>query len=655
MDANEYRLGYRADLEGLRAIAVLLVVAAHAGVPWLRGGFVGVDVFFVLSGFLITGLLLRELTKDGSVRFGEFYVRRLRRLLPGLLAMVLVVSAAAALLLAPGNQQKQAIAAGSAVFWLSNIHFAFARLDYFSSGAEGNLFLHTWSLGVEEQFYLLWPALIVWLGCGTSGLRRLKIAMGVLVVASVAACVVSTHTAPRLAFYMMPLRAWQFAAGALVWLYLAGSVGVQSEGSGSIRRWRVVGWCGLAAILTSALEFTPDMPYPGGRALVPTLGAAAVIAVGMRNAGGVSRLLGWAPFQALGRVSYAWYLWHWPVLLLGKALYPSDSPVLRVVAVAISLALAVASYRLVEAPTRHRRIWLLRPRMTVVAALAVMGLASILCLRWYNHASDLERSPEYRRLANAHADAPVIYGMGCDEWYASDALRICSFGQADARHTAVLLGDSVAGQWFSAVASAYDKPNWRLLVITKSACPMVDEPIFYERIGRTYEACSTWRNRAVRYLGELKPDAIIVGSVSTYAFTRRQWTEGTARILAPLAAAAAHVYVLRSTPVLPFDGPDCLAAHQGRPSWLAALGTCSSPAANGSNDAVYGWLKEAGKRYSNVSTIDLNDHVCPSSVCQAERNGLVVFRDAQHMTATFAGSLSQVLASQLWQPALAGN
>lgn len=651
MDANEYRLGYRADLEGLRAVAILLVVAAHAGVPWLAGGFVGVDVFFVLSGFLITGLLLRELTKHGSIDFTEFYVRRLRRLLPGLLAMVLIVSVLAALLLAPGDQQKQATAGASAAFWLSNVHFAFAKLDYFSSGAEANLFLHTWSLGVEEQFYLLWPALLVWLwGRSAKGeaarLRRLKMGMGAILVASLVACLWLTHTAPRLAFYMMPLRAWQFAAGALAWLYFAAPVGARSEAGGHDRGWRIVGWFGLVAILGAALVLTPQAPYPGAWAMVPTVGAAALIAAGIRGVG-VSRQLSWPPLQALGRVSYAWYLWHWPMLLLGRALCASDTPGVRAMAVVASLVLAMLSYALVETPTRHRRLWLVRPRMTVVMALATMAFASVLCLRWYNHASDMQRSPQYLRLARAHADAPIIYGMGCDEWYASDALRVCRFGRTDARHTAVLLGDSVAGQWFSAVAGAYDRPDWRLLVITKSACPMVDEPIFYERIGRMYEECSAWRKRAIRYLAELKPDAVILGSVFTYAFTSRQWTEGTARILAPLAAASAHVYVLRSTPVLPFDGPDCLAAHQGRPPWLAGLETCSSPAANSANDAVYGWLVDASKPYPNVSMIDLNDRVCPAGVCDAQRGGLIVFRDSQHMTATFVRSLSQALTDQL--------
>lgn len=655
MQAHDYRLGYRGDLEGLRAVSILLVVAAHAGVPWLAGGFVGVDVFFVLSGYLITGLLLRELTERGSVRFGEFYVRRLRRLLPGLLAMVTVVCLMAAALLAPGDQHEQATAAASAVFWMSNFHFALAQLDYFSSGADSNLFLHTWSLGVEEQFYLLWPALLAWLwGRRTDewamGPRRLKIGMAAIFLASLAACVGLTWAQPRLAFYMMPLRAWQFAAGAMAWLYFGTPGGAVRQA-----RWSgAAGWFGLIAILSAALWLTPHVAYPGGWAMLPTVGAVAVIAAGTREAG-VSHVLAWRPLQALGRVSYAWYLWHWPMLLLARALYESDSAAIRAGTVIVSLGLATISYRWVETPTRHRQAWLARPRMTIVVSLAFMAFASLLCLRWYNHASDLERSPLYRRLAAAHADAPIIYGMGCDQWYSSDELQICGFGSQNAGHTAVLLGDSVAGQWFPAVARAFDRPNWRLLVITKSACPMVDEPIFYERIGRTYTECSTWRNRAVQYLAVLKPEAVVMSSVATYAYSSRQWIEGTRRILSVLSPASGHVYVLRSTPNLPFNGPDCLAAHAGRPRWLASLSSCSAGADDATNSAVFTWIKQATGSFANVSIVDLNGTICPAGVCQAELNGFVVFRDAQHMTGSFASSLAAPLAVQLQQPGLAEN
>lgn len=652
MRGHEYRLGYRADLEGLRAVAILLVVAVHAGVPWLRGGFVGVDVFFVLSGFLITGLLVQEVSDTGRLRFAEFYVRRLRRLLPALLVMLLVVGTLAELLLAPAEQRDQSSAAAMAALWLSNIHFAFARLDYFAPGTETNLFLHTWSLGVEEQFYLIWPALLVWLlgRDGARGMARLKIGMAVVAVTSLASCVLLTYKAPQLAFYMMPMRAWQFAAGALVWLCCKGPAAM-TDMSWRVRHaaaLRVGGWLGLALVAAAAAWFSADIPYPGAYALLPTLGAVGIIAAGsvVASPGGVSRWLAWGPLQWLGGISYSWYLWHWPILLLGRALAGSDAPTYRVCWVLLSLLLAWISCRFVETPIRNRREWLLRPRMAVFGALALMLVANILCVRWYNQVVERMQSPVMQRYVAAHFDAPAIYGMDCDDWYHSDRVRICAFGPADAVHTAVLMGDSHAGQWFPAVAKAFDRPGWRLLVLTKSSCPMVDEPFFYARIGREYTVCAAWREKALKQVAAIKPDVVLLGSAE-YGFTKAQWIDGAGKVFGMLSGAVGHVYILRDTPTLPFDGPDCLAEHAGRPSWLGLQHACSAQAANPSAYQVYQWLGQAAASYANVSMLDLNPLICPGGTCSAERRGMVVFRDSQHLTGSFAASLGAVLAQKL--------
>lgn len=652
MKGHDYRLGYRADLEGLRAVAILLVVAVHAGVPWLRGGFVGVDVFFVLSGFLITGLLVQEVSGTGRLRFAEFYVRRLRRLLPALLVMLLVVGMLASLLLAPAEQRGQSSAAAMAALWLSNIHFAFARLDYFAPGTETNLFLHTWSLGVEEQFYLIWPALLVWLlgRDGERGVARLKIGMFVVAAVSLGASVWLTYKAPQLAFYMMPLRAWQFAAGALVWLYFKVPAATAREPWQTRHsEWlRTIGWLGLALIALAGVLFSADIPYPGGYALVPTLGAVGVVAAGCAvvQPVGVSRLLSWRPLQWIGGISYSWYLWHWPILLLGRAVTGSDAPLYRVAWVLLSLLLAWLSCRFIESPIRNRRQWLARPRMAIFGALALMLVANSLCVRWYNRADDQMQSPAMQRYAMAHGDAPAIYGMGCDDWYYSDRVHACAFGPANAAHTAVLMGDSHAGQWFPAVAKAFDRPGWRLLVLTKSSCPMVDEPFFYERIGREYTVCSAWRTHALAQVARIRPEVVLLGTAE-YGFTQTQWINGTTNVLGVLSPVAGHIYILRDTPHLPFDGPDCLAEHAGRPAWFGLQHACSAPAANGYATRVYAWLKQAASHFDNVSMLDMNGLVCPDGTCSAERQGMVVFRDSQHMTGSFAASLGPALAAKL--------
>lgn len=646
-------------------MAILAVVAAHAGVPWLTGGFIGVDVFFVLSGYLITGLLVQEHRASGRIDFAAFYARRFRRLLPALLVMLAVTCVLGRALLSPDAQPDQAIAAAASAAWLSNFHFAFSDLGYFSSGAETNLFLHTWSLGVEEQFYLVWPALLM-LAMGqrmaaSNDARRLQTAMLLVLGASLLACVYLTPRSPLVAFYLMPTRAWQFALGALVFLWLGGLETREGANSGadpaktapsgdsarpSLRRW--VGWLGVALIVAAAAGFDTHMPYPGFRAVIPSMGAALVLIAGARpHAGGIGAVLSLRPMQAIGRVSYGWYLWHWPVFLLGAEISGLHSWMHRLGWGSVSFVLASISYRIVETPIRHSSWMKASPRAVLLGAVSLMICANMLAIRWFNDAGDRMASPERSRYQLARFDAPAIYAMGCDDWYQSTEVRICAFGPDDAAHTAVAIGDSVGLQWFPAFAEAFNRPGWRLLVLTKSSCPMVDEPIFYARIARQYTECERWRKEALERVATLKPDVVILGSTFTYDFTPAQWIDGTARVLSTLSAAVGHIHVLRPTPVLPFDGPTCLAPRSALYTALAGDDRCTSEASNPRSDAVFRWLQTATTRVPNASMLDMTDAVCPAGVCSAERDGMIVFRDTRHLTATFAKSLGPIVARRI--------
>jgi len=639
-----YKLGFRGDIEGLRAVAVLLVIAAHAGVPWLTGGFVGVDVFFVLSGFLITGLLNRELAERGRIDFGAFYIRRLRRLMPALLLMVVVVSVLAFRLLAPWDQVGQAGAAAMASVWLSNIHFALAKLDYFAPGAESNLFLHTWSLGVEEQFYLLWPALLVgtWLLAKREdrSFKRLgAVALLVVVCASLVTELVLTKHYPQWAFYMMPMRAWQFAAGGLIWALPVSA----DSGTSSVRRLLTgcMGWIGLTLIVGTALWLNRAVPYPGWRAVIPTLGAVLVIYAGMQRDVLSARFLAWAPLQRIGRISYSWYLWHWPVLLLGGfALDWSGAPLLALEVLA-SFVLAVLTYRYVESPLRHRSGWLTHRRVALLVSLGLMVAMNLAAIRWHNQATASAASPEVTRYAKAYKDTPVIYKMGCDDWYRSAAVRLCAFGPKDAEHTAVLMGDSIAAQWSPAMQRAFQRPGWRLLVVTKSSCPMVDEPFFYERIRREYTECAQWRTAALNEIAALKPDLLLLSAASSYEFTESQWVNGTAKVLDATTDSARRIIVLRATPNLVFDGPSCLATHIGKAA------ACSAAYRDARGDQVFAWQRQAAGHFGNASAEDFDDLICPRGTCRAELGGQIVFRDSQHITASFAESLGDAMTARL--------
>jgi hypothetical protein len=287
----------------------------------------------------------------------------------------------------------------------------------------------------------------------------------------------------------------------------------------------------------------------------------------------------------------------------------------------------------------------------MLCALALMVVANVLAIRWHNAAMDRMAQPEQMRYQAVRYEAPIIYGMGCDDWYQSADVHACAFGQENARHTAVAIGDSVALQWFPAFSDLFNKPGWRLLVFTKSSCPMVDEALFYARIGREYTECTKWRREALRQVAVLKPDIVILGSTFTYDFTQNQWIDGTDRVLKTINEAAGHVFIMRSTPVLPFDGPSCLAPRSELYKAISSKSECVAAAHDLRSDNVYEWLNTAASRFKNVSLVDMISAVCPNGQCRAELNGNIVFRDSQHLTVTFVKSLSDELRARMSQSA----
>lgn len=648
--------GYRPDIEGLRAIAILLVVAAHAGVPGLQGGFIGVDIFFVVSGYLITGLLVGERERAGHIDLARFYARRFRRLLPALLLMLTVTALACYLILPASDQRDQAVAGAAAALWLSNMHFAFSNVDYFGASAETNLYLHTWSLGVEEQFYLVWPALIGLLLVSRSkpmdsSTRRLVRGMVVVGMASLVACVWFTAHAAHLAFYLMPTRAWQFAAGALVLLLAKRSKTpapiAQTTPLASIaRNWS--GVSGLALIACTLWVVDATTPYPGAWAILPTLGTVLLITAGCTDQSNlVTAWLSKRPMQAIGHVSYSWYLWHWPILVLGQIVFPAHGLSQRLALVGLSLLLAVASYRWIEAPVRRNDRIVRRPSLMIAGSLVVMALAVAGCTHWMG-TTDSQLSATTPDGKSPHRiETPIIYSMGCDDWYSSADLKPCEFGNPEATQTAVVIGDSIGLQWFPALERIFKNPDWRLVVLTKSSCPMVDRPIYYPRIGREYTECALWRERALNYIAKLNPEMVVMGSSHTAAYTGTEWVQGTQSVLARLAPHAKKIAILRSTPALPFSGPTCLGSKTIARSLMASEDICSSPSGDPQSERVAGWITEAALPWPNVHMINMNDLVCPDGICHAELSGLLVFRDTQHLNALFAATLAGPLAQRL--------
>ena len=373
---------FRPDIEGLRGIAVLLVVLYHAGTLsnsslQIPGGFIGVDLFFVISGFLITGLLIRERERTGKVSFSRFYARRVRRILPAA-AVVLVVTLVIAYQLVALSSRAAVMEDGAAsAVSIANIRFAMTT-DYFNpTNNSFSPFLHFWSLGVEEQFYFIWPALLALVAWRRPRLGA-AVALTAVVIVSFAASVIVTQSSPATAFYMLPTRAWQLAAGGL----LALGVGSLARTPQVIRvavgqALSIAGWVALAALVWVALTLdSKTVPYPGTAALLPTLAGVVLIAAGAEQAGpgAVLRLM---PIRFLGKISYSLYLWHWPILILGglylggpldQALTPQQALILA----GFSIPVATVSWGLIEEPFRRGQIPLPRPSRVVAAGVAVM-------------------------------------------------------------------------------------------------------------------------------------------------------------------------------------------------------------------------------------------------------------------------------------------
>jgi peptidoglycan/LPS O-acetylase OafA/YrhL len=371
-------LGFRPDVEGLRAVAVLLVVLCHAGVPWLRGGFVGVDVFFVISGYLITGLLLREHERRGRISIAGFYARRVRRILPAaMLVIVVTLLIAHAWVNAFSYDGQYLDEAKWAAMFVANLHYGLLQTNYFAaSNLTASPFLHFWSLAVEEQFYVVWPTLVII--AGFLARRWLRPTVFVLAVgATVASYLYSVHLVDSnliWAYYSPLSRAWELGAGAI-------AATVARPTALLPRRLGVVlAWAGLGAIAYAAVAFSASTSFPGIAALWPVLGALGVI-VGGSTGLGAGWLLNLPPVRAIGRVSYGWYLLHYPPMILWTGISPPGSlqdvsglPVHERLLIAfVTLCIAFVMYYVLERPIRRSRFLARRPLFSITMGLTLVG------------------------------------------------------------------------------------------------------------------------------------------------------------------------------------------------------------------------------------------------------------------------------------------
>ena len=658
---------FRPDIQGMRAVAVLSVVLYHAGVPLLNGGYAGVDIFFVISGFLITGLLFRELDTTGRVAVAHFYSRRFRRLLPPAFLVILVTLLFGRSVLA----HDQVLSLTSDAFWAAvygiNYHLALEGVTY-QSAADPSALQHFWSLAVEEQFYLIWPTVLLIVGFAVARQWRRPVVATLLSLVFVVSLFVSirvTDTNVPMAYFSLQTRAWELAAGGL----LALSVPLVARLPDNALRW--LGWGGLAAIVATLFLYTDATPFPSYTALLPVLGAVAIIAGGTRLVPGSveTRLLDRRPVQYIGRSSYAWYLWHWPMLVLlpvwlGRELVLWE----RLEVVFIAYWFAVLTYILENAAARsawnHRR-WLLAGAAGSVLIIAATSLVTVLMPslqgRGAATAATLLRSPDPTGVDRAIARSLQITAVpanltptlakaskdypwepsGCHAGLAQVVPHDCVFGDPKGSKTAVLIGDSHADQWLNALSTDAAANGWKLISMTKAACPVADLLVWNNDLKRPYTECQTFKAAAWPQIKAIKPDLIIASqadAVGASTFKPNTWAASTVQQLRALSGPKTRLVYLGDTPYMPADANRCVERH------LDDVRACIYPINENAQWTDFYRTMRTAITTDRIGYVDTHAFFCNRYVCPAVVENMLTHRDQGHATRTYANWLAPMLA-----------
>lgn len=634
----------------MRAVAVVLVVLFHAEIPGFGGGYVGVDVFFVISGFLISTHLLESLRTNGRIGFASFYARRARRLLPAAFVVIVATVLAARLLVSPiqfGYVVKDAMAAA---FYMPNLWFAYNATDYLAEKTP-SLFLHYWSLGVEEQFYLLWPVLLAILFRFFKARWTIAIAMSAIIVGSFAICQYSTTHAQPDAFFLLPARVWEFGLGALVALAL-----LDGRKLFSPRIAAVLGWLGLAAIIGAGMVFTIKTVYPGSAVAIPVLGAALLIVAGTAP-GGPAALLSVRPATWIGDVSYSLYLVHWPVLMLPVAAgaYMEHLPMWACSALALAcVPLAWLLYTYVEIPGQ-RLSWLTtaRPRRTFGVAVGAMATvvvtavtAGLVVHPRLDHGYPaqpivLSASPAgtgyvptnlVPTLAEADNDRPVLYDSGCHRNLSQTELADCAIGSDPSAPRVVLFGDSHAAQWYPALRPLAESGEVRLESHTKSGCPAAPPA----NIAST--SCPVWVENVAGKLAADPPALVILGNFSKLYFTDEDnrgqlWREALISAIERLPGQS-HLVLMADTPSTGTTPSICLSR------FVDDAGYCALDRTEALDSELRAVERSVAEQYENVSYVDFTELFCNATMCPSVIGDTLVYRDGSHITTEMSRALS---------------
>jgi peptidoglycan/LPS O-acetylase OafA/YrhL len=698
---------FRRDIEGLRALAVGFVILFHAKFLGLTGGFIGVDVFFVVSGFLITSLLINEHSSVGEISLKNFYARRARRLLPASALVIGLTALASRIWLEPLRLKDigtDAVASGG---FFANILFGVRSTDYLQAGQPPSPFQHFWSLSVEEQFYIVWPALLMLLLWKSRERHtRAIVAVSILSVASLALCIWQTTQSQPWAFFGLHTRAWELGIGALValcWKYV-------EQLPTNFRA--VIGWLGLFAIVVSGLTITEKMAFPGKLALLPVVATALVLMAGQHAHWGPQRILSLQPLQWIGARSYSIYLWHWPVLIIAESHAARALTVTeRLIAIATSVIAASLSHHFLENPVRHSVSLQAKPRLALMVggALIVLSVGVGFVLRTSSVAlstdviadapvaiastttsttapvvltdstvapvettTSLVTIPEgpppsivnptapidaviagaltdevpanlQPSLRGASGDKPEIYDNGCHVNLVSVEPQVCVYGDTTSDFTVALYGDSHAAQWFPALNQIALERQWRLIILTKMGCTTIDLITANSLVGPTYPGCRPWREKVLERF--VAEDVRVVFMTNSNRLTDPSTGQPFADSIVK-AESATLMTQLQSMGISPIVITDTPYPGTDVPICLSKAIKNVGSCAVSRDKGIRANRQQTSIDVAvenNAQYLDVSHWVCSLDTCPVITGNILMYRDSHHLTTTYVQFLTPLI------------
>ncbi|MCB0858243.1 MAG: acyltransferase [Solirubrobacterales bacterium] len=666
--AKQAGSNFRPDIQGIRAIAVTLVLACHASIPWAKGGYIGVDVFYVLSGFLITGLVVREIEKTGRVSIRNFYARRAKRLLP-LAALVLVFICIGSLIIFPLAQQ---VTIGGDVFaaalYFVNWHFIVQGVDYFAA-ADGlhSPVQHYWSLSVEEQFYVVWPLLLLAAGViATRAKRNLKtIILLITVPVAIASLIYSiqfTQQNPEAAFFSTIARAWQLAFGAVLAMLLPKKLNMPG--------WlaTVLGAGAVGVLLWATFTMDATTPFPGSNGLYPVMATIVLLVVGASGAGVTTRILSTRPFQYVGNISYSWYLWHWPFVVFALGIFGNLSWQWLVVVTLSSWIPTQISHTLLEDPVRRSKILKLRPNRALVIGAACSIAAAVFGLWLGSNRIDVNELSQ-EQVAGAAAikngNVPLVNSVDAikpnplharedrGQMYLDGCLLLgprtesgeCAYGDPDGDKTVVLFGDSHSMMYMPTLDEIGKERGWRIIGLSRANCAIAEVKL--------NKYCDEWRANSLERIAEEQPDLVVVATSTraVYSLTidgkkldrgasEPYLVKGMEETFDQLKQDADRVILIRDqaqAPREPWLPHECVAEN------LDNLKVCAFEPKR--NMAISFDVKAA--EATGVDIIDPMPILCSNGRCPAVIGNALVYRDSYHVSATYAVTMAPWLEKEL--------